>query len=573
MPLPRGIPGMPGGMPAGSSVTVLPAGSTIQLGGGVTIGPGGVISGAAGHLPPISAKPGGGGPMGMAGADGTARGAAGGPGSVVSGAGSTMGGPPPFGALHIVVSGCKNLPKLLADQAERCFIRGRVGEQRKATGLARESGARPRFGDELIFDLRAEREIELQFCRRDGASAEDGGLGAAPAAETILATAKTNILSWVAQGSFVGDIDFRDPTGQPCGSIMLDVKFEKNLLHRPEDLPGMPASAAAGGAAASAAGSEGAAPSIGAASVRDPNGLFTDDEIKEAFNAFDLDKNKFIGAAEIRHILINIGEMVTDDEVDEMIRMCDRDGDGQVSFPEFYRMVSGGKEPPARLFSKVEAVSTVPPLDLVAAMGGKGAAAPEADVDPAALMQQRNARRNALEAYSRDYNVDADQVKKSFDTFLEADKAQLGVVDLPGFCDLLEVDTGPVVERLFQLYDPEKTGKIDFRQFIVALLNFTTAPKEDRIRFTFDVFDINKDGFINKEELTLALKSNHLSSSTKEVVRKVETMLAQAVGGSDGMMSFEEFVRICGKFPNLIHPSYGMGSKALAARGKALGDE
>lgn len=33
-------------------------------------------------------------------------------------------------------------------------------------------------------------------------------------------------------------------------------------------------------------------------------------QIWEAFVAFDLDKNKFVGAAEIRHVLINIGEQV-----------------------------------------------------------------------------------------------------------------------------------------------------------------------------------------------------------------------------------------------------------------------
>lgn len=32
-------------------------------------------------------------------------------------------------------------------------------------------------------------------------------------------------------------------------------------------------------------------------------------------HSFDLDKNNFVGAAEIRHVLINIGETVTDEEV------------------------------------------------------------------------------------------------------------------------------------------------------------------------------------------------------------------------------------------------------------------
>ena len=34
-----------------------------------------------------------------------------------------------------------------------------------------------------------------------------------------------------------------------------------------------------------------------------------------------------------------MGELITDEEVDEMIRMVDTDGDGQVSFAEFFLLV------------------------------------------------------------------------------------------------------------------------------------------------------------------------------------------------------------------------------------------
>ena len=57
---------------------------------------------------------------------------------------------------------------------------------------------------------------------------------------------------------------------------------------------------------------------------------FSDAEIEAAFRFIDLDKNGYIGAAEIRHILICMGEMITDEEVDMMINMVDSDGDGQV---------------------------------------------------------------------------------------------------------------------------------------------------------------------------------------------------------------------------------------------------
>ena len=41
-----------------------------------------------------------------------------------------------------------------------------------------------------------------------------------------------------------------------------------------------------------------------------------------------MDHNKFIAAAEIRHILVCMGELVTDEEIDGMISLVDSDGDG-----------------------------------------------------------------------------------------------------------------------------------------------------------------------------------------------------------------------------------------------------
>ncbi len=82
-----------------------------------------------------------------------------------------------------------------------------------------------------------------------------------------------------------------------------------------------------------------------------PGVALTADEVKEAFREFDLDKNGYVGAAEIAHILQSMGEKATDDEVDEMILMADLDGDGQVSFEEFFKLISTfqGMPPPANV--------------------------------------------------------------------------------------------------------------------------------------------------------------------------------------------------------------------------------
>ncbi|XP_020829378.1 calmodulin [Phascolarctos cinereus] len=65
----------------------------------------------------------------------------------------------------------------------------------------------------------------------------------------------------------------------------------------------------------------------------------SEEEIREAFRVFDKDGNGFVSAAELRHVMTKLGEKLTDDEVDEMIREADVDGDGQVNYEEFVRML------------------------------------------------------------------------------------------------------------------------------------------------------------------------------------------------------------------------------------------
>ncbi|XP_062207196.1 calmodulin-2/4-like [Phragmites australis] len=65
----------------------------------------------------------------------------------------------------------------------------------------------------------------------------------------------------------------------------------------------------------------------------------SEEELKEAFRVFDKDQNGFISAAELRHVMSNLGEKLTDEEVDEMVREADVDGDGRINYEEFVKVM------------------------------------------------------------------------------------------------------------------------------------------------------------------------------------------------------------------------------------------
>uniref|UniRef100_A0AAQ6A695 EF-hand domain-containing protein n=1 Tax=Amphiprion ocellaris TaxID=80972 RepID=A0AAQ6A695_AMPOC len=75
-------------------------------------------------------------------------------------------------------------------------------------------------------------------------------------------------------------------------------------------------------------------------------------EFKEAFSLFDKDGDGTITTKELGTVMRSLGQNpteaelqdmineLTDEEVDEMIREADIDGDGQVNYEEFVQMMT-----------------------------------------------------------------------------------------------------------------------------------------------------------------------------------------------------------------------------------------
>ncbi len=72
-----------------------------------------------------------------------------------------------------------------------------------------------------------------------------------------------------------------------------------------------------------------------------------DSEPIEAFKVGDRDGNGFISAAELRHVMTNLGGKPTDEGVDEKSREADFDGGSQINYEEFVKDGFGGGGPEA----------------------------------------------------------------------------------------------------------------------------------------------------------------------------------------------------------------------------------
>ncbi|EGC31665.1 hypothetical protein DICPUDRAFT_82458 [Dictyostelium purpureum] len=63
------------------------------------------------------------------------------------------------------------------------------------------------------------------------------------------------------------------------------------------------------------------------------------DELKRAFNCFDQEGTGFISAQYLKQILVSLGDILTSQEADELIRDCDTDHDGFINSDEATKLI------------------------------------------------------------------------------------------------------------------------------------------------------------------------------------------------------------------------------------------
>ena len=87
--------------------------------------------------------------------------------------------------------------------------------------------------------------------------------------------------------------------------------------------------------------------------------------------------------------------------------------------------------------------------------------------------------------------------------------------------------------------------------------NYCSGDYNLKLKFVFELYDEDKNGFLVMDELIKVLKANHLVSDNAAVARKAATIMKQVDKDGDNRLNMEEFQVIAQKFPNIMFPSTG----------------
>mmetsp|Transcript_2458 Transcript_2458/g.3581 ORF Transcript_2458/g.3581 Transcript_2458/m.3581 type:complete len:220 (+) Transcript_2458:237-896(+) len=102
------------------------------------------------------------------------------------------------------------------------------------------------------------------------------------------------------------------------------------------------------------------------------------------------------------------------------------------------------------------------------------------------------------------------QVNALFNKFRDAKGHLNEGITQEDFNQYFQIFDKSISETLFNTFDTEKTGTLNVREFIIGLATLSKGSKEEKLAFAFDVYDVNDDGYITREEM----RSIFLSSVT-----------------------------------------------------------
>ncbi|KAK9484040.1 hypothetical protein V1527DRAFT_471281 [Lipomyces starkeyi] len=143
-------------------------------------------------------------------------------------------------------------------------------------------------------------------------------------------------------------------------------------------------------------------------------------------------------------------------------------------------------------------------------------------------------------------NFSAEEVDRLRKRFMKIDRDNSGTIDRNEFLAIPAIATNPLASRLIAIFDEDGGGDVDFQEFLTGLSAFSSkGGSDEKLRFAFNVYDMDKDGYISNGELFIVMKmmvgSNLKDQQLQQIVDKT---IMEADRDGDGKINFAEFVEM-----------------------------
>ncbi|XP_032882221.1 Kv channel-interacting protein 4 isoform X2 [Amblyraja radiata] len=121
-------------------------------------------------------------------------------------------------------------------------------------------------------------------------------------------------------------------------------------------------------------------------------------------------------------------------------------------------------------------------------------------------------------------------------------------------------DASTYAHFLFNAFDTDHNGSVSFEDFIQGLSVLLRGTIQDKLKWAFNLYDINKDGYVTKEEMLDIMKSIYdmMGKYTYPVLRDeaprqhVEIFFQKMDKNKDGVVTIDEFIDTCQKDENIM---------------------
>ncbi|XP_061412284.1 Kv channel-interacting protein 1-like isoform X2 [Lethenteron reissneri] len=120
-------------------------------------------------------------------------------------------------------------------------------------------------------------------------------------------------------------------------------------------------------------------------------------------------------------------------------------------------------------------------------------------------------------------------------------------------------DASTYAHYLFNAFDKDHSGSLNFEDFVTGLSILLRGTLNDKLTWAFNLYDINKDGYITKEEMNGIIKSIYdmmgrgtYSTVPMSAPEEHVDKFFQMDQNKDGVVSIEEFMQACKNDENIM---------------------